>query len=178
MTRKVSRAALLAAIVWLGVMPSAWADFEVKAPDGRTLLILDNGTWRAVTAASAAAPTGPLAELLVTRRVESGESCTYTLTLVNQLPYEIGSFVPDLAVFRVNGVEYASQSISFTAIKSGDQRQREARFLGIACSAIGRLQVQRGDRCEMGDLNRFSDANGQCLARVRVMPSDVVKFEK
>ena len=178
MASRVSRIAFVAVIAGLGVLPAAWTDFEVKAPDGRTLLILDNGTWRAVTSASAATPAGALAELQVTRRVETGESCTYTVTLINQLPYEIGSFVPDLAVFRTNGVEYASLSISFTAIKSGDRRQREAHFSGIACSAIARLQVQRGDRCEMGDLNRFSDANGQCLARVRVTPSDLVKFEK
>jgi len=30
----------------------------------------------------------------------------------------------------------------------------------------------------MGELNKFSDAKGECLARVRVLPSDGVKFDK
>jgi hypothetical protein len=52
------------------------------------------------------------------------------------------------------------------------------RFGGIGCADIARLQVQGGDRCDMGDLNKFSDAKGECLARVRVLPSEVLPFEK
>jgi hypothetical protein len=30
----------------------------------------------------------------------------------------------------------------------------------------------------MGDLDRFSAEGGKCLERVRVVPSDLVRFEK
>ena len=43
---------------------------------------------------------------------------------------------------------------------------------------IGGVQVGGGDRCEMGDLDKFSSVRGECLARVRVMASDVVRFDK
>jgi hypothetical protein len=41
--------------------------------------------------------------------------------------------------------------------------------------------VSGGDRCTMGDLHRWSDiaeVKGQCLARVKVVESSVIKFEK
>jgi hypothetical protein len=40
------------------------------------------------------------------------------------------------------------------------------------------LQVSGGDRCVVGDLDRFSPADGQCLARVRVVASTLVRFDK
>lgn len=159
----------------VGALPPVWADFEVKAPDGRTLLIKDDGTWRVV---STAKTEGPQAELRLTGRNESPAGCTFAMTLTNTLPYEIGSIVPDFVVYRSSGVAYASQSVSFVSIKPGDKFSREMRIEGLRCADVARVQVTRGDRCEMGDLNRFSDANGQCLARVRVEPSELVKFEK
>ena len=51
-------------------------------------------------------------------------------------------------------------------------------FLGIACQDIVRVQVVGGDRCEMGDLDKFSQKKGECLARVGVVASDVVRFDK
>ena len=73
---------------------------------------------------------------------------------------------------------YNAQTASFGRIRPGDQSRRALRFGGIACAEIARLQVGGGDRCEMGDLNKFSEANGQCLARVRVLPSSLLPFEK
>jgi hypothetical protein len=49
---------------------------------------------------------------------------------------------------------------------------------GIACGDIELLKVHGGDRCEMGELHRFSDAKGQCLAKLRIEPSPLVKIEK
>ena len=104
--------------------------------------------------------------------------CEFSLTLVNSLPYEIQSLVPELVVHRADGIAYTSQSVYFGAVKPGDHRSGTARFLGISCADIARVLVQRGDRCQMGDLNKFSAIDGQCLARVRVAPSSIVTFEK
>ena len=59
-----------------------------------------------------------------------------------------------------------------------EKQRREFEFTGIACQDIARVQVVGGDRCEMGDLHRFSDLKGQCLERVRVVSSDLVRFDK
>ena len=59
-----------------------------------------------------------------------------------------------------------------------DRIRRAVRFVGIGCADIARLQIQGGDRCDMGDLNKFSDVKGECLARVRVLPSELLPFEK
>lgn len=52
------------------------------------------------------------------------------------------------------------------------------RFNGIDCDEIDRVKVGGGDRCEMGDLDKFSNAKGACLSHVRVEPSSVMRFEK
>ncbi len=178
------RPVLMALALAAGLLIPAWAaDFEVKAPDGRTLLIKDDGTWRVADApaGSASAPPlydGPQAELTLVGRQDVPGGCAFTMTLVNQFPYEIRSLVPDFVVQRPSGVAYTTQSLAFTGIKPGDQRSGELRVQGLACKDIATLHLERGDRCEMGDLNRFSDADGRCLARLKVVPSRLLKFEK
>jgi hypothetical protein len=34
-----------------------------------------------------------------------------------------------------------------------------------------------GGRCEMGDLTKYSATTGQCLPRVRVVKSDLLRFD-
>jgi len=51
-------------------------------------------------------------------------------------------------------------------------------FQLITCPEIARLKVVGGDRCSMGELDRFSPEKGICLERVRVVPSDLLPFEK
>jgi hypothetical protein len=98
--------------------------------------------------------------------------------LSNNLPYEIGSLVPEFAAQRSNGVVYASKMTGFASVRPGNKLVRQLQFEGISCLDIAKVQVIGGDRCEMGELNRFTDGKGRCLALVRVMPSDLLKFEK
>lgn len=111
-------------------------------------------------------------------KVSGNRICRYQLKLVNNLPYEIRSLVPEFSVFRPNGVVYDAQFSAFGFIKPGDSQRREVRFNGIDCEDIARVQVGGGDRCEMGELDKFSRAKGKCLALVRVLASEVVKFDK
>jgi len=104
--------------------------------------------------------------------------CRFQLRLVNNLPYEIRSLVPEFSVYRANNVVYDSVFSGFAFLKPGDSQQREVRFNGIACEEITRIQVGGGDRCEMGELDKFSSVRGQCLSRVRVVGSDIVRFDK
>jgi hypothetical protein len=56
--------------------------------------------------------------------------------------------------------------------------EREVDFGRITCAEITRIQVTGGDRCEIGELNKYSVQDGQCLARVRVVPSELAPFSK
>ena len=175
-------------------------DFEVTAPDGRRILLREDGRWRyvypKVDAGSAAKKTdGDAADdkqakekekpkiegeavLTVERKLDGNRICRFNLKLVNNLPFEVRSIVPEFKAYRTSGVVYDSVFGAFQFIRPGDSQTREVRFDGIACPDIARLQVTGGDRCEMGDLDKFSPVKGVCLSHVRVVESDVIRFDK
>ena len=183
----------------IGASP-ALADFEVTAPDGRRILLKDDKTWRYVDAENdpaakkadaAAAETDAKAAKAGDKPKDAGEAllhlvgkipgnrpCRFQLKIVNNLRYEIRSLVPEFSIYRSSGVVYDSKFSGFAFVKPGDSQTREVRFNGIACEDIVRVQVGGGDRCEMGELDKFSPVKGECLARVRVVASDVVRFDK
>jgi hypothetical protein len=174
--------ALLAAGVALSC--PARADLELTGPDGRRILLMDNRTWQYVESgdkdqAKDAKDKGE-AVLRLERVVDHGPNCRFVLRLVNNLPYEIRSLVPYYSAYRSNGVIYdtVSSGSSFGTMKPGDTQAREIEFAGIRCREIVRVQVTGGDRCDMGELNKFSPPNGECLSRVRVVPSDLMRFDK
>lgn len=165
----------------------AWADFEVRGPDGKRILLKDNGSWQYLDAESpagtpaaetAAAIPKDLAELKLLQRTDIPGGCGFSLALHNKLPYEIRSLVPEFSALRANGVVYTSLRLGFGPVKPGDVYRRDLRLMGIACQDIARLQVRGGDRCDMGELNKFSEPNGQCLGLVQVLPSEVLSFDK
>jgi len=174
-------------VAGMALSPVALADVELTGPDGRRILLKDNGTWRYVEAAERdpAEDKGKgkdegEAVLLLERKIERGSNCRFVLRLVNNLPYEIRSLVPYYSAYRADGVIYdtVSAGSSFASMKPGDKLVREIDFTGIGCRDIVRVQVVGGDRCEMGDLDKFSAVKGRCLARVRVVESDLVRFDK
>jgi hypothetical protein len=170
----------------------ALADFEVTAPDGRRVLLKNDNTWRYVESKPSPAAAGkddkPVADtaakqtgeavLQIESRADVDRNCRIQLRLANHLPYEIRSLVPEFSAYRASGVIYDSVFASFQFLKPGDEQRREVRFRGIACQDIGRLQVGGGDRCDMGDLDRFTPVRGKCLALIRVVPSELVRFDK
>ncbi len=173
---------------------AASKDFEVTGPDGRRILLRDDGRWRYIEPKTGVKSetedkdakaedkdkpkdTGE-AVLTLERKVDGNRICRIGLKLVNNLHYEIKSLVPEFKVYRANGVVYDSVFGSFQFIKPGDSQSREVRFDGIACPDVARVQVTGGDRCEMGDLDKFSPVKGKCLEQVRVIESDLVRFDK
>lgn len=169
----------------MALSPVALADFELAAPDGRRIQLKDDGTWRYLEATNndrADDRPGQQGEAVLTleRRIERGTNCRFELRLVNNLPYEIRSLVPYYSAYRADGVLYdtVASGASFAAMRPGDALRREIEFVGIPCREIVRVQVVGGDRCNMGDLDKFTDSKGQCLARVRVVASDLVRFDK
>jgi hypothetical protein len=186
---KTAQGVLLAAAV--GFALAAAADFEVTAPDGRRILLKDNGTWQYVDAKDKEQPKEQAREpvkekpkvvgeavLSLERRVDAGGGCVFGLRLANDFPHLIQSFVPTFSAIRSNGVVYDSKLSGFQSLKPGDSQSREILFRGISCQDIARLQVSGGDRCVMGELDRFSSEEGECLARIQVNPSGLVRFDK
>jgi hypothetical protein len=173
-------------LVFLGALiplSAARANFEVTGPDGRRILLKDDGTWRYQEAVGDEKPADrPKVSgegvLSLERRVEEGPNCRFGLRLANNTNYEIQNIVPYIAAYRANGVLYDTLGVGFFSIKPGNSLHREVVFQGITCPEIARLQVTGGDRCVMGDLDRFSAEAGKCLERVRVVASDLVRFEK
>jgi len=179
------------AFVALGLALAVAADFEVTGPDGRRILLKDDGTWQYVEGKdgkpSREAAKEPEKEkpkvvgeavLVLERRVGGGGGCIFGLRLVNSFPHLIQSFVPTFSAIRSNDVAYDSVTTGFVTLKPGDGQSREIRFRGISCQDIARLQVSGGDRCVMGDLDRFALDPGACLQRIRVVPSELVRFDK
>ncbi len=161
----------------------AQADFELTRPDGRRVLLKDDGTWQYLESTDKnRAPESDKAEavLRLERKVEGDSGCRLAISLANNLPYEIRSFVPQFSAYRTNGVLYETvfARSAFALLKPGDTQRREVQFTSIACKDIARVEVGGGDRCDMGDLNKWSPANGQCFRRVRVVASDLVRFDK
>lgn len=172
-------------VAGMALSHTAQADFELTGPDDRRILLKDDGTWRYVQAKDKDRADDELKEkgeavLLLERKIERGSSCRFGLRLTNNVPYEIRSLVLYYSAYRANGVIYdtVSSGSGFASLKPGSSQGREIQFTGIACQDIVRVQVVGGDRCNMGDLHKFSEDKGQCLARVRVVESDLVRFDK
>jgi len=173
------------AVLLLGALApwsGARADFEVTAPDGRRILLKDDGTWRLVDAQKEQAKEKITVRgegvLTLERMVEQGSNCQIGVRLQNDTNYEIRNIVPRMIIYRTNGVAYEGRTLAFYSINPGNNSYRETLFRGISCKEIGRIQVTGGDRCVMGDLDQFTYTGGACLERVRVVPSDLVRFDK
>ncbi len=171
----------------LGAVSSANADFELTDKKGRRILLKDNNTWRFLESKdkAASAPeakeelkTDDLIELQLLRRFDASGGCRFDLSLANNLPHEVRNLVPDFIATRANGAIYGSTLASFAAVKPGESRNRSIQFAGIACADIAKVQVTGADRCEMGQLNKFTESKGKCLSTVKVLPSDLLTFEK
>jgi hypothetical protein len=178
-------------------------DFEVTGPDGRRILLREDGRWRYIDPKSAAGDAEKKADgeagdggdkevkakekpkedvgeavLTVERKLDGNRICRFGLKLVNNLKFEVRSLVPQFSAVRANGVVYDTVFSAFQFVRPGDSQVREIRFEGIACPDIARLQVTGGDRCEMGDLDKFSPVKGVCLSHVRVVESNLIRFDK
>lgn len=192
MTLTLTKTLCTLAWLWAASWPTAaqsqtppGPDVEVRDSQGRRILLKADGTWRYADAPAAAGVAGasepaalPQAELLLERRLDVPGACRFELALNNRLPYEIRILVPEFTAVRANDVAYTTQPVAFGPLRPGDRARRGLNIEGIACTDIARLDVKGGDRCEMGELNKFSEPNGQCLVRVKVLPSELLRFAK
>ena len=175
------------AVAGVALWHPAWADFELTGPDGRRILLKDDRTWQYLESQDRDKAQDRdqdkikeegEAVLRLDTKLERSGSCHFALVLVNNLRYQIRSLVPQFTASSVSGAIYDTVFSRFGSLKPGDSQRVEIQFRGVACRNIARVQVVGGDRCDMGELNRFSHEKGPCLARVRVVESDLVRFDK
>ena len=173
MTVVIARVWLTAAIVFSQV---AMADFEVAGPDGRRILLKNDNTWSYVDEKSNKVAEQIL--LHVESKVDLPTGCRFGLRLFSKAPYEIKSLAPEFIAYKTGDVIYQTLFKVFSSVKPGDSQYQEIQFSGSQCAAITRVKVAGADRCQMGDMDKFSDAKGECLARVRVEESNLIRITK
>jgi hypothetical protein len=119
----------------IALSPAALADFELTGPDGRRILLQQNGTWRYVEEKGREQGADNTKNLLLVleRKVERDRSCRFAVRLTNNLPYEGQNIVPSYSAYRANGRIYdtVSAGSAFVSLKPGDTQAREFEFFGI-----------------------------------------------
>jgi hypothetical protein len=164
------------------------ADIPAVTEDGRAVILRDDQTWEFVEQAEVAAEESEatavepadleVLTLAVEKRVEGGRSCTLGLRLTNNSSHKVSSMVPQLSAMTGEDVLFDTVFISFHSIKPTLSQYAEANIRGLSCADIGRIRVHGADRCDFAELDKYNATNGECLARIRVLESELIQIAK
>jgi hypothetical protein len=168
---------MFAALAFLPALTIA-EPIELTTPDGRRVLLNADRTWEYIDEQvkdSESVKTAPLALL---NRKDAPKGCRFGLKLTNELGFKIRSLVPQFSAITHGGIVYQTVFQSFDGLRPTSSQYQEVEFRGIECDAILELRVSGGDRCSMGELDRFSSQKGVCLAHIRLLETDIVPFTK
>lgn len=149
---------------------------EVVTPKGRHILLKDDFTWEYIEVEQL--PAGESAVLAVINLKDLGNTCDIGFRLTNNLPYKIKSLVPRFSAYNSDQVMYETRSKSFNSIKPTGSQFQKVRFIGISCSGISHIKLHGADRCTMGPFTKFDSGEGECLKRIYIQESDLIKVLK
>ena len=149
---------------------------EVVSPDGRHVLLRDDHTWEYIEVEQL--PADESAVLAVVNVEELSNACDVGFRLTNNLPYKIKSLVPSFSAYTREQVLFDTQSKSFNSIKPTRSQYQKVRFIGITCPDISHVRLLGADRCTMGPFTKFDSGDGECLKRVYVQESNLIKVMK
>ena len=149
---------------------------EVVTPNGRHVLLKDDFTWEYLEVEQL--PAEESAVLEVVNIKELRDTCDIGFRLTNNLPYMIKSLVPRFSAYTKDNVNFDTRSKSFNSIKPTRSQYQQVRFIGIACADISHIKLHGADRCTMGPFTKFDSGEGECLKRVYVQESDLIKVIK
>jgi hypothetical protein len=149
---------------------------EVVTPDGRHVLLKDDQTWEYLEVEQSSPEKS--AVLAVVNLKELSNACDIGFRLTNNLPYKIKSLVPSFSAYNKDQVVFDTQSKSFNSINPTRSQYQKVRFIGITCPQISHIKLFGADRCTMGPFTKFDSAEGECLKRVYVEQSDLIKVLK
>jgi hypothetical protein len=149
---------------------------EVVTPNGRHVLLKDDFTWEYVEVEQLPATESAVLEVVNIKELRN--TCDIGFRLTNNLPYMIKSLVPRFSAYTKDNVNFDTRSKSFNSIKPTRSQYQKVRFIGIACSDISHIKLHGADRCTMGPFTKFDSGEGECLKRVYVQESDLIKVIK
>ena len=149
---------------------------EVVTPNGRHVLLKDDHTWEYLEVEQL--PAGESAVLEVVNIKELRDTCDIGFRLTNNLPYMIKSLVPRFSAYTKDNVKFDTRSKSFNSIKPTRNQYQKVRFIGIGCPDISHIKLHGADRCTMGPFTKFDSGEGECLKRVYVQESNLIKVIK
>jgi len=148
----------------------------VVKPDGGRVLLRNDHTWEIIEVEQ----DDPTMSALISVANISGlrNACKIGLRLENNLGYKIKSLIPSFSAYTTKGVLYETVSKSFSSIKPTKKQYRQIQFIGITCEEIGHVRIHGAEHCSMGQMDKFNEAEGECLSHIHVKASDLVKITK
>jgi hypothetical protein len=148
----------------------------VMTPDGRRVLLMDDHTWKYIEIEQGLPSESALMEVVNIK--ELSNACRVGLRVTNNLGYFIKSLVPSFSAYNHDGVLYETVSKAFSSIKPTRDQYRQIQFTGLHCRDVGHVLVHGAEHCHMGELDKFNEEPGECLARIHVQASDLIRISK
>ena len=149
---------------------------EVVTPNGRHILLKDDFTWEYIEVEQLPAEESAVLEVVNIKALR--DTCDIGFRLTNNLPYTIKSLVPRFSAYTKDNVKFETRSKSFNSIKPTRNQYQKVRFIGIGCPDISYIKLHGADRCTMGPFTKFDSGEGECLKRVYVQESELIKVTK
>jgi len=156
---------------------SATADLTITAPDGRKVLLRDDGTWTLLQDA-ADAEARRYASLTLENKVDLAGGCRLGLRMRNDLSEQIRTLVLRFTAYKGEQIPFDTVSRGYSYIKPTASQYQEITFRGIACDEITLVEVLAARNCHVGDLTKYSAEAHHCLNLVDVVASDVLPIAK
>jgi len=155
----------------------ASADVTITIPDGRQVILRDNGTW-SVVKESEDSENRRYAVLMVEKQFELPRGCKYGLRLQNDLSARIRTLVLRFTAYKGDSIPFETVSRGFSYVKPTVSQYQEIKFRGIQCDEISSIEVFAARNCHVGDLTKYSAEAHHCLNLVEVQSSEIVPIAK
>jgi hypothetical protein len=155
----------------------AAADVTITIPDGRKVILYDNGTW-SVVKESDTPETRRYAVLTPEKKFDLPRGCKLGLRLQNNLSAQIRTLVLRFTAYKGEKIPFETVSRGYSYIKPTASQYQEISFRGIACSEINLVEVSAARNCHVGDLTKYSAEAHHCLKLVDVKTSDLIPIAK
>ena len=153
------------------------ADLTVTTPDGRQVILHDNGTW-SLAPAGEGAKAQRSASLTLEKKFDLPRGCRLGLRLQNDLSAQIRSLVLRFTAYKGEQIPFETVSRGYSYIKPTTSQYQEISFRGIACDEISSVEVAAARNCHVGDLTKYSAEASDCLNLVDVTVSDILPIAK
>lgn len=149
---------------------------QVVTPGGRHVLLRDDNTWEYIQVEQGLPSKSALIEVANIKELRN--ACNVGLRLTNNLDYKIKSLVPSFSAYTRDGILYEKVSTAFSTIKPTRDQYRQIQFIGLRCQDIDRILVSGAGHCSMGPMDKFNEAEGECLGHIYVQASDLINISK